>query len=95
MAVKIIRKHNKDRSEVKEKLNLIAADLADKINIKYHWQENILYFSRLGLRGTIELIDSKVLVNVDTDFFVPITDSWLRSTIYEYLDEHLGEIPIK
>jgi putative polyhydroxyalkanoate system protein len=78
-----------DFKEVKDEVNKIAVELADDLGIIYHWENNRLIFRRLGLNGYIEISNSEVRIKVEKNFFVPVSDEWIRNHVEARLNQHI------
>ncbi len=84
--IKISRKHQKEDAEIRSITDQLASDMEKEFDVNHHWSGNVLKFSRTGIDGAIELKDGEVEVRLKKSFFVPLSDSFLKSKIEEKLD---------
>ena len=85
----IRRNHSLDRENVRNRVEDVAREMKQNLNVTYQWQGDRLTFERLGAHGHIHLNGDEVEVKVIRNSFLPISERWLKDKIHEYLDHHL------
>ncbi len=88
--IDIRRSHDLTLEEAQEQADHIAADLAEKFSIDYHWEDDTIVFDRLGVSGQI-LVDEKELhVQAELNFFLSYLKPAVEQEIHRYLDDHFS-----
>jgi putative polyhydroxyalkanoate system protein len=90
MAIEIHRAHHLDQAASRQLVEALAEELAEDLNLRYHWEGDRMVFRRPGAHGHIEVEDGEVRIYVKKNAFVPISESWIREQIEAHLNEHLG-----
>ncbi len=83
----IHRAHALDLDEARQAAETLAAQLAARYEINYHWQDDTLHFERSGVSGCIELEPGVVRVNVRLGFLLIPMKHALDQEINRQLNE--------
>ncbi len=86
----IRRQHNKSTEELKQIIDKIAVNLSNDLGLDYKWKGERLEFYRTGVNGSINVEPEELVVKVNKSFFIPISDSTIRTKVEEYFDAYLG-----
>jgi len=85
----VTRKHNRSEEEVRKTIEQIAQQLSTDFGFEYGWKGSRLDFTRTGVNGYIEAHPGEIEVHIRKSFFIPLSDSFLREKVNEYMDEYL------
>lgn len=85
--IAIHRTHSLPLDQARQAAETLAAQLAARYEISYHWQDDVLHFERSGVSGCIELEPGAVRVNVRLGFLLAWQKTWLEQEIHRNLDE--------
>lgn len=83
----IHRDHALSLDAARQAAETLAAQLATRYEISYHWQDDTLHFERSGVSGCIELEPGVVRVNVRLGFLLIPMKPALEQEIHRQLDE--------
>lgn len=83
------RQHEKPENEVRNAVEHIAGEMQREFGFDYSWNQNRLHFQRIGVSGHIALNPGSVEVKIQKSFFIPVSDSHLKSKVEEYMDKYL------
>lgn len=89
MAIEITRPHHLGPREVRERVEALAARLAETYQLRYGWAGDRLLFERKGVNGFIDVDAREVTVYVEKGRFLPIPESVLRQQIEKQMDAYL------
>ena len=84
------RNHSLQISELRDRVENIARELEESLQIRYSWDGDQLKFDRLGAHGHIKLDGQEVEIKLVRNPFLPVSDSWLENKINSYLDQHIN-----
>jgi putative polyhydroxyalkanoate system protein len=87
--IDIRRHHTLSLPKAREAAELIAAQLDDKFNLKYHWNENTLHFERHGVNGRMEVDADEIRLHVRLGFLLSPLRYRFEKEIHRYMDELL------
>jgi len=68
----------------------LAADLADKFEIDYGWDGNVIHFERTGVSGSITVEKREIHIKASLGFFLAMLKGRIEEEITEYLQSHFG-----
>lgn len=88
MSISVTRAHPFDKKTARVHLEHLAHALGTKLKAHYQWNGDRLTFSRIGARGTIEVTEEVIHVDIRTSRLLPVSDSWLRAQVHALLDTH-------
>lgn len=90
--IAIHRAHSLPLDQARQAAETLAAQLAARYEISYHWQDDALHFERSGVSGCIELEPGAVRVNVRLGFLLAWQKTWLEQEIHHQLDEVFQQV---
>lgn len=85
--INIRRSHNLSLEKARESAEHIAAQLNDRFQMDYYWQENTLYFERSGVHGYMDVSVTEVRIHARLGFLLTPLKSRFEDAIHRYLDE--------
>lgn len=85
------RDHSLTLDQARQAAEALAAQLAERYDIAYHWQGDALHFERSGVSGHIALEPDKVRINVRLGFLLVPLKQRLEQEVHRYLDEMFQE----
>lgn len=87
----IHRAHSFTLEQARQATETLAAQLAARYEISYHWQDDTLHFERSGVSGCIELEPDVVRIHVRLGFLLVWQKAWLEQEIHHQLDDAFRE----
>jgi len=66
----------------------LARDLAEKFDVEYGWDDNVIVFERAGCDGEIEVDAECVHVRARLGFFLSYLRPAVEREIHRYLEQH-------
>ncbi len=69
----------------------IAGKLAERFDIRHHWQGQSLLFERPGVNGRITVAAKNVQVQAELGFLLSALKGSIETEIRRYLDEKFGK----
>jgi putative polyhydroxyalkanoate system protein len=85
------RVHELTLDQARQAAETLAAQLAERYDISYHWQDDALHFERSGVVGHIALEPGVVRINARLGFLLVPLRYRLEQEIHRYLDEMFQE----
>lgn len=86
--IELSRSHNLGKQKARQQADDLAVDLAEKFDVEYAWEEDIMHFQRPGVNGTIEVHAASIRVCVDLSFVLFALKPVIENEIHRHLDEH-------
>lgn len=86
--IEIRKTHSFDLEGAQQVADDLARDLADKFDIDYGWDGDVILFERTGVHGEIEVDEACVHVHAKLGFFLSYLKPAVEREINRYLDEH-------
>ena len=90
--IAIHRTHSLPLDQARQAAETLAAQLATRYELSYHWQDDALHFERSGVSGCIELEPGAVRVNVRLGFLLVWQKTWLEQEIHRQMDEVFQQV---
>jgi putative polyhydroxyalkanoate system protein len=88
--ININKKYTKSVAEVKEQLEELVTDLADRYELKCQWtSDHTVTFKRSGADGEISIADGNVNFKMKLGFVLSALKGKVERRVNSYLDEHL------
>jgi putative polyhydroxyalkanoate system protein len=85
------RSHELSLDQARQAAETLAAQLAERYEVSYHWQDDSLHFERSGVNGRIDLEPGGVRINARLGFLLVPLKHRLEQEIHRYLDEMFRE----
>lgn len=89
-SIDIKRSHSRPLPEARRKVEHVAAHLAEKFDIAWRWEGNVLHFERSGVDGQIKVGAKQVHVTANLGFLLMALRGPVEREIHRYLDEEFG-----
>ena len=86
----IERKHALSHEKARDAVDEVAAAIAAKFAIATQWQNDVLSFSRPGVRGEIAVSPGLIAVNAELGFMLGFMKTRIEQEIHNHLDKVLG-----
>lgn len=83
------KRHSIGKEEARKAAEEIAQDIGEKISASYRWEGDELRFERTGAKGSIQVSDEEVRVQVSLSFMLRPLKGTIESKIRAYMDENL------
>ena len=68
----------------------LSCALAEKFDIDYGWDDEVINFERTGVHGQIFVKDSELRIQASLGIMLMILKRPIEQEIYRYLEEHFG-----
>ena len=88
--IDIFANHEMDHEDAQQAADDLASDLAEKFDIDYGWDEDVIYFERTGVEGSISVGENDIHINARLGFMLMWLKSTIEKEIREYLQSHFG-----
>lgn len=82
--------HQFDLDAAQEVADSLARDLAEKFDVRYRWNNDVIEFERTGCHGEITVDDDCVHVRARLGFFLSYLKPAVEREIRRYLEEHFN-----
>ena len=89
--IRVSRSFTQDIETVREAAEELAQELASNYGIRYSWQGNTASVSGKGVKGSLQLSDNELLVEMKLGMLASAFAPQLRKAVDDYLDKYLAE----
>lgn len=83
-------RHSMSREEAQAAADELAADLAHKFDIAYHWDGDHIHFDRPGVNGSITVREREIRINARLGLMLMFLKPQIEHEVTRYLREHFG-----
>jgi putative polyhydroxyalkanoate system protein len=88
--INIRRTHHLSKDDARQRVEDIARDLKQKLQIDYQWKGDSLQFKRSGAQGSIDLGEDFLEVKVKLGLLASAMKDKIESSIQEKIDSYLA-----
>lgn len=88
--IDIRRRHSRNPKEARAAVERVAEHIAEKFDVEYGWNGQVLDFSRSGVDGHIALEDGEIHVYARLGLFLGMLKGPIESEIHRFLDEEFA-----
>jgi putative polyhydroxyalkanoate system protein len=81
--------HQLTKADAKTKIESVAEQLKNRLGASYHWQGDTLMFDRAGAKGSIDVSDKDVTVDVDLGMMLTPFKGEIERQIQQQLQHSL------
>jgi putative polyhydroxyalkanoate system protein len=89
-SIDIKRSHSQPLAEARRKVQRVADHIAEKFDVRWHWEGDVLHFERSGVDGLIKVNARQVHVTASLGFLLSALRGPVEREIHRYLDEEFG-----
>lgn len=82
--------HQMKHADAQQAADDLASDLAEKFDIDYGWDENVIYFERPGVNGSITVGEHEIHVAAQLGFLLAMLKFRIEEEIRKYLQSHFS-----
>jgi putative polyhydroxyalkanoate system protein len=82
--------HQMNHADAQQAADDLASDLAEKFDIDYGWDENVIHFERPGVNGSITVGEHEIHVVAKLGFLLALLKIRIEEEIRKYLQSHFG-----
>ena len=82
--------HSLSHADAQQAADDLAADLAEKFDIDYGWDGDVINFERPGVHGQILVVGDEIRVQAYLGFLLAMLRGPIEQEIIRYLREHFG-----
>ena len=87
--ITVERPHTLGKDKAREKAELLAEKLGEKYGIEHSWNGDTVSLEGKGAKGTVQVEDALVRVNIELNFFLSAMSSSIESEVARQLDKAL------
>ena len=87
--MKIRREHSLGTTEARRRVDEIAADMGNRLNLSSEWRGDDLQVKGTGVTGTISVSEDAVELRIELGFALILMESSIRAAIEQAMDKHL------
>lgn len=88
--ITVERPHALGKNKAREKAELLAEKLGDKYGIEHSWEGDTVSLEGKGAKGTVQVEDALVRVNLELNFFLSAMSSTIQAEVERQLDKALA-----
>ncbi len=88
--IDIHAQHTLSHAQALDAANELSRDLAEKFDIDYGWEEEVIHFERPGVDGRILITQGEIRVQANLGFMLMLLKGPIEQEIVRYLEEHFG-----
>lgn len=86
--IRVSRKHSLTKEEARAEAQALAEDLGRQFNVDYEWKGDRLEFKRSGVKGHLQVEDSRV----DVELTLGLLARPFKGRIEQELNTHLNRL---
>jgi putative polyhydroxyalkanoate system protein len=87
--ITVERSHSLGKDKAREKAEVMLQKLSDKYGIAHEWDGDTVALEGKGAKGTVDVEDDVVRVNIELNFFLSAMSGSIRSEVEKQLDKVL------
>ena len=88
--IRIKHRHSLPPAKARKVVEQVAKKLAERFDIEYEWEDDVLQFSRAGVDGRIALHKDSVDIHAKLGFLLSTMKGPIEAEIRRVLDERFG-----
>ena len=88
--MKIRREHSLGTTEARRRVDEIAADMGNRLNLSSEWRGDDLQVKGSGVDGTIAVSEDAIEINFNLGFALKFMEGSIRTAIESTMDKHLA-----
>ena len=88
--MKIRREHSLGTTEARRRVDEIAADMGNRLNLSSEWRGDDLQVKGSGVNGTIAVSEDAIEINFNLGFALKFMEGSIRTAIESTIDKHLA-----
>ena len=88
--MKIRREHSLGTTEARRRVDEIAADMGNRLNLSSKWRGDDLQVKGSGVDGTIAVSEDAIEISINLGFALKLMESSIRTAIEGTMDKHLA-----
>ncbi len=82
--------HQMNHEDAQQAADELASDLANKFDIDYGWDEDVIHFERPGVHGSIMVAKHEIHITAHLSLVLLLLQSRIEDEIREYLQSHFA-----
>ncbi len=87
--MKIRREHSLGTTEARRRVDEIAADMGNRLNLSSEWRGDDLQVKGSGVDGTIAVSEDAIEIDINLGFAMKFMEGSIRTAIESTIDKHL------
>lgn len=88
--IDIQREHALSLEDAQGVADELAQDLSKEFSIDYGWEDDVLYFERMGVHGQIEVDEKTIQIKANLGFLLLALKGRIEDEINEVLDRRFS-----
>ncbi len=81
-------RHRLKHEDAQQAADDLAADLAQKFDIDYGWDEDVIHFERPGVWGSISVTPNEIHLQAQLGFLLMMLKGRIEDEVRSYLQSH-------
>lgn len=82
--------HNLSHEDALKAADELSCSLAEKFDIDYGWDDEVINFERIGVNGQIFVHDNELRIQANLGIMLMMLKGPIEQEIYRYLEKHFG-----
>jgi putative polyhydroxyalkanoate system protein len=82
--------HTMDHAHARKAADELSQDLADKFDIQYRWDGDVIHFERPGVQGQIEVAEQEILIRAKLGLMLALLRGPIEAEVCRYLKDEFG-----
>lgn len=82
--------HTMDHEHARRAADELSRDLAQKFDIRYQWDGDVIHFQRQGVQGRIEVAEQEILIQARLGLMLALLRGPIESEVRRYLTDEFG-----
>ena len=87
--INVRARHSMSEEEAQNAADDLAADLAEKFDIEYGWDGDLIHFDRPGVHGKITVRENEIRIKADLGLMLVFLKPLIEEEIARYLKAEL------
>ena len=89
-SIEIQHAHSLSPAKARKAVEEVAKKLGERFDMQYHWEDDVLHFSRSGVDGQIQLEPEQLTVTAKLGFLLAMMKQPIEDQIRKVLDERFS-----
>lgn len=88
--IDIQARHKLSHDEAVAAADELCVELANKFDIDYGWDEDTIHFERMGVNGSIAVLENEINIQAKLGFMLMMLKDPIEQEIVRHLQSHFG-----
>jgi putative polyhydroxyalkanoate system protein len=82
--------HTMDHDHARRAADELSRDLAEKFDIHYRWDGDVIHFQRAGIQGRIQVAEQEIRIQARLGLMLALLKGPIESEVCRYLTDEFG-----